>query len=287
MKTRRPYSYVILRYVHDPLSAEFVNVGLVMFAPETGNADAFLKAETRKTIGRMSAMFPDLQKPDFTAAMRSVDRVLNQAIRQLANDRLFPSGSTAGDFALRALPHDDSALQWSPVGTGLTSAAEETFERLYSRHVSRYDQQQQARRSDDEVWRPVRTLLDERNIGVPMEAKTIRSGDDEVEFQHAWKNGSWHVYQPISLDLADADGIRSKAHKWLGALTSLADSSTEPFLPHFIVGAPSDPKLDNAYHRAIRILQKAPNRPQIFEESQVGDLVDQIEDELRVHRAHF
>ncbi|MBP6600902.1 MAG: DUF3037 domain-containing protein [Verrucomicrobiales bacterium] len=30
-----PYSFCFLRYVHDPLSAEFVNVGVVLWAPQS------------------------------------------------------------------------------------------------------------------------------------------------------------------------------------------------------------------------------------------------------------
>jgi hypothetical protein len=52
--------------------------------------------------------------------------------------------------------------------------------------------------------------------------------DDEIDFQHAWKNGAWHCLEPVSFDLLRADSIREKAHKVLGELTSLRDA-TEPF----------------------------------------------------------
>lgn len=286
MTTRRTYSYTVLRYVHDPLSGEFVNVGLVVFAGSKQGEPAQLLCDTRKTIGRMSTLFPDLEKADFTAGMRAIDRALSRLAKQTALEGMFPSGTDVVSYVYRALPRDDSSLQWSPVGTGLSDNIEQTFEHLYQRFVSRYDQSQITRRSDDEIWRPVRARLEERHIGLPLEPKIIRSGDDEIEFQHAWKNGAWHVYEPISLDLADAEGIHRKAHRWLGALTSLANDSTEPFLPHLIVGAPSDPKLDAAYQRALRIMQKAPNQPKIFEENQVDRLVDLIEEEVRAHRAH-
>jgi hypothetical protein len=105
---------------------------------------------------------------------------------------------------------------------------------------------------------------------------------DDVFFKHAWKNGSWQVYEPVSFDLADADGIKTKAREWLGHLTAVVSdgSNVEPFKPHFIVGAPTDPKLRPAYDSALAILRRAPNDPEIFEETQIDDLVTRIEHEV-------
>lgn len=106
---------------------------------------------------------------------------------------------------------------------------------------------------------------------------------DEIVFKHAWKNGVWHVYEPLSFDLADSDGIKTKAREWLGHLAAVADGVTERFKPHFIVGAPGRPELRKAYDSALAILKKAPVPPEIFEESQVDDLIARIEDEVRAH----
>ena len=93
----------------------------------------------------------------------------------------------------------------------------------------------------------------------------------------------WHVYEPVSFDLSDADGIKTKAREWRGHLAAVADGATEAFKPHFIVGAPERPELHKAYESALSILRKASGQPEIFEESQIDDLVSQIEDEVRTH----
>lgn len=283
MTDQRPYSYAVLRYVHDPLAAEFVNVGVIVFVPGRVSQAAYLRAETRKTIGRMRDMFPDLDRTSFLSAMRAIDRGLSRLSKTVMQQGLLPTEGDALSIAHQALPKNDTSLQWSPVGSGLCKNPDSIFERLYERYVSKYDQRQARRRSDDEVWRPVRAKLEERRISIDLQPKVIRSGDDQVEFQHAWKNGAWHVYEPLSLDLADADGIAQKAHRWLGQLTSIAIDATERFQPHFIVGAPTNPQLEPAYQRALRILQKAPIDVEIFEESQVDLLVDRIEDEMKAH----
>ena len=64
------------------------------------------------------------------------------------------------------------------------------------------------------------------------------------------------------------------------ALSAVADD-VEPFKPHFIVGAPATDGLEDAYRSALAILRKAPNHPEIYEESEVDDFVAKIEDEVR------
>lgn len=283
---KRRYTYTVLRYVHDPIAAEFVNVGVVLFSAAASGAPACLRTSTRKTFGRVRDIFPDLDRDAFKQTMRTIERQLKCLGDELAREGMIVSEGDAATFAQRILPRDDSSLQWSPVGSGVSDDIEKAFDRLYARYIARYDGNSMPRRSDEEIWKPVRQRLEQRNLPVELEPKTIVGGDDKIEFQHAWKNGAWHVYEPLSLDLADADGIYRKVHRWLGQLTSVAPEATEPFHPHFIVGAPADPRLESAYRRAIKILKKSPGDVTVFEESEVDLFVDRIEDEMRGHREH-
>lgn len=278
---RRRYTYTVLRYVHDPITAEFINVGVVLFCPASSGLPALLKVSTRKTIGRMRDMFPDLDRKAFKTTMRVVERQLGRVAERLGKDDLVPSEGDASSFAREVLPADDSSLQWSPSGSGLTEAVDVAFDRLCARFITRYDTKQPARRTDDEIWKPVRQLLAERAVTVDLEPKIIVGSDDRIEFQHAWKNSVWHIYEPVSLDLADAERIQQKAYRWLGQLTSLGQTS-EPFQANFIVGAPADPNLQTAYQQALRILGK-PTNVMVYEEANVAQLVDRIEDEVRMH----
>lgn len=283
--TRRPYTYTILRYVHDPITGEFANVGAVVYFPPFEHSPAVLMSATRHTIGRIREMFPDLVRADFTSAMSSIDRSMKRLAAALGKETLLPTSGDALSFARRVLPADASSLQWSEVGSGVAENAEKALTRIYSRFVTRYDERAVGRRSDDEVWRPVRAELEQRNIPIELQKKTISSGDDAIDFSHAWKNGAWHAYEALSFDLADADGIAKKAHRWLGQLSSVAPQATEPFHTYFLVGKPTDAKLEPAYARAVNILRKAPSS-EVYEESQVVDFVNRIEDEVRAHNAH-
>ena len=160
MTEKQAYSYAVLRYIHDVVSEETLNVGVVMHAP----ASSFLKVRTRKTIGRLKQAFPDLDRADFADAMQAVDRGFSAVAIQANEMPLFDVRTDARAHALKVLPDDDSALQWSQTGIGLTADPTRIFERLYERYVTRYDSAQVKHRSDEDVWRPVREKLMERGV---------------------------------------------------------------------------------------------------------------------------
>jgi hypothetical protein len=262
------------------LTAEFINVGVVMYVPSEGR----VLARTRNTMGRLRGVFPDLDRGAFNSAMSSIRHGFRRIGKRKSTAGLFKTQDSVLAIAKEAVPSDDSSLQWSPVGGGFTNDVQETFERLYSQFVARYDHKAKHRRTDDEIWRPVLAKLEERDLAAKLHEKLIAGSLDDVTFKHAWKNGQWHVYEPVSFDLAEADSIKSKAREWLGHLSAVvADGTAEAFKPHFFVGAPSDPRLADAYDIAKKILRQAPNEPEVFEEGQLEEFVSQIEDEVRAH----
>jgi len=279
MRMKEPYSYVVLRYIHDILTGEFVNVGLVMVVP--GRPMILTKA--RKTFGRIKNVFPDLDSDSYKRAIEAIERGMKGVERGLKSEGLFKGDKTAGDYARIALPLDDSSLQWSPIGAGLTADPQKTFDQLYQRLVAHYDRPSLRRRSDEDVWRPVEAKLKEQGIAIELEPKRVQGSTDAVEFRHAWKNGRWHVYEPLSFDLSDADNIKDKARRWLGHLSAVKVGATEDVQVHFLVGRPQNASLVPAYRNAVEILRQVPFENAVFEEDQIDDFVNQIEDEVRHH----
>lgn len=278
MKGRFPYTYVLLRYRHDPLAGEFANVGVLLYEPGSG----FLDVKVRTTLGpRLTKMFPTLNGEAFKSALKMVARRVEKVGDREAGD-MFSSLGDAASFARRVLPDDDSSFVWGPIGSGVTAEPRETLDKLYARFVTQHEGKQRSTRDDAAVWRPVRDLLLARNIADCLQPKTISSQVDRVEFDHAWKNGAWHCYQPLSFDLASGDNIREKAARWAGHMFAL-QGSDEAFKSYFVVGAPSDPKLHDAYRRALRLLRLSPGDPEVIEEDAAENLVDRLEDELKAH----
>jgi hypothetical protein len=264
MTEQRSYTYTTLRYVHDVRTGEFLNVGVVIHAASLGR----LEFKTRKTFGRAKRMFPDLDGDAFHAAMRAVDRALAVQAQQVAAAGLLAGDGNAVSIARQALPADDSTLQWSELGSGVSDDLTKALDRLYARMVTRYDTHSTPRKTDDDVWRPVREKLAQLEIPIQLEEKIVTSATDEIAFK---------------LDLADADGIKDKARRWRGHLAAVADGAREELKLHFIVGAPQNPALRPAYQNALTILRQAEFNPTVFEDTQIDTLVAEIEDEVRAH----
>jgi hypothetical protein len=278
MTKKLAYTYTVLRYVHDTSTAEFVNVGLVLHCA----SQRYLGAKLRHTHRRLSAMFPDLDAGAFRASMTTIERALKVAGDAYQKEDLFHSDADATQLARSVLPSDDSSLQWSPTGSGLTGDPVAELDRLYTRLIGSYDERQERRRTDADVWRPIREKLDVARLSSKLREKVIRGADDVLEFKHAWKNGAWHCYEALSFDLADADGIKRKAREWMGHLTAVRDAP-EKFKPYVIVGAPSNTKLLPAYRDAMAILKKSPVETEVFPETEADRLVALIETELAAH----
>lgn len=274
------YSYTVLRYVHDTTTGEFVNVGVVLYAPGV----PFASAICRPTQGRVSKTFPDLDGDAFRRLMRLVQGRLEEVGARLTVE-LPLDGTPDSVMALvhDILPADDSSLQWSPPGGGVTNDPSKTLDQIYRRLVTHYDEKVvQARRTDEDVWRTYKKTLESRQVLKHLQAKKIVVQDDEVEFPYAWKNGLWHCLEPVSFDLANADSIREKAHKMLGRMLSVKDSK-EQFKLYLLLGEPQQESLRPAFDRAITILRKLPVENQLVTEAEAGDFTNRLALQMEEH----
>ena len=192
--SRRPYSYSVLRYMHDIVTGEFVNVGIVFLAPGHNGYAPVVLTEFKDRIQRLRPLFPDIDWSAFVSTIAAINRASRTVAKQVEADRLFSSGD-ARAVALRMLPHDGSSLQWSDVGTGIAKDIDKEFNRIADRMLSTYDRRTEARKTDEDVWRPVRQALAERHLPIEFEPKVIRGSVDTIEFAHSWKNGQIHAYE--------------------------------------------------------------------------------------------
>jgi len=281
MSTIHAYRYVVLRYVHDTTTGEFINVGVALHAPEA----RYVGALCRSTYGRLNKVFPGVNGEHFKSLMRYIQGQFEQLGERLHNELELESHASVLDIAHAVLPGDDSSLQWSPVGAGRSADPAATLEKLFERMVMRYEERApRAPRDEDDVWRHFRRTLEAQQLLSYFEPHTIAVSDDELEFKHTWKNGVLHCLEPVSFDLASADSIREKARRWLGRITSVAGSS-ERFRMYFLVGEPQDEALEDAYESALSILNKVPVEKSIVREPQAAELGKALLAEVEKHRA--
>ncbi len=273
------YTYTVLRYVHDIATGEFVNVGVVLYAPQ----GPYLGAKTRSTYGRLSRVFPDIDGNAFKRAMSHVELSIANTARTL-NDLFREKDLTALELATRTLTNDDSSLQWSSLGSGRTRSPAQELDRLFDKFVLRYEHTKTASRSDEEVWKSFSRALERRQVLSKLKQKEIVSDADRMTFRHAWKNGQWHCLEPISFDFTEGERIHNKAIRSAGQILALA-RAPERFKVYLLVGEPKRADLQSHYHRALRILETIPVASEIVPESQADSLADRIAIDVLAHES--
>ena len=202
--TRFPYTYTVLRYVHDIATEEFVNVGVVLVSPEGRFADFRL----RSTTGRLSCMFSDFDGEHFRRVIRHLEDRLATLAKQVVGLPFKEHARDALAMATRVIREDDSAFQWSPPGGGVSSDLRHTLDRIYERLVARHDDSPRESRSGEDIWMTFSKRMGEAVCFTPFPPGNVSATDNEIEFQHAPKNPERHWLEPSPFDLRESQRIQ-------------------------------------------------------------------------------
>jgi hypothetical protein len=275
---KTPYTFVVLRYVHDVLTAEFVNIGVILYAPEA----KYLDARLAKAIGRASRFFGGIELGHLKSIQRHLGGRIDQLAERLSDEIVLdrpPSDVT--ECVSQILPPDDSSLQVSGQGGGFTSDPQRRLEALYSQYVLKYGGPDALRRGrpDEAVLSVFRKKLSEAHLIPKLRPKKIVGKDYEHEFPISWKNGIWNASEAISLDLLNEKEILDKANRWLGRTMSLADSE-ETFKLFLLLGEPQSEGLRVAYTHAQNILNKMTCDHEFFGENEAGDFAEIVKQQI-------
>jgi hypothetical protein len=130
MKTT--YNSIALRYVHDVVTGEFVNIGVVVYVPE----QRFLDARFTTSYERLNAVFLKIDHQHLRALVRYMANRFEELGAEVRDGLVVPGNLS--ELVKQVLPADDSSLQWSQMGGGLTVDPAKALDELYSRFVERY-----------------------------------------------------------------------------------------------------------------------------------------------------
>lgn len=220
----KKYQYQVLRYLPDRISGEFINIGVVLYCPE----ERYLKAKVVEKIGRLSSTF-DIK--DSHSLLRTIKfiRVSFQHREKEVFDA--SNGQTIENLATitnLVLPKDDSSLFFTEVKLGLDMDCDKALEDLYYRMTKDSDDiKDMDIRKDAEVWSKIyKDYFQEAGIIPHLKKHTVTTQTDEISFDRAWKNGSWHCFEPLSFNLQKIDSIKNKVYRWAGKIQEL-DKSEE------------------------------------------------------------
>ena len=275
MKTA--YTFVTLRYVHDVVTGEFANVGVVLFAP----GERYLEARFTTSYERLNALFVKIDHANYRNLIRYLsNRFVELAAEMRTGLDLVPLQGVE-ELVRRVLPKDDSSLQWSAPGGGFSANLGDTVSQIYSRMVERYARTDESpRRDDDDIAKPFKTRL--KKAAEKLQEKRIAGEDYQYDFQYAWKNAIWHLYEPVSFDLMDPGSIVEKANRWLGRGMALQDSK-DRFQIHFLLGEPQRPGTERAFESAKHLLVKIPGKPELVNERDVEAFADSVALDISNH----
>ena len=280
MMQRTPYSFSILRYIHDITSEEFINVGIILAAHDR----SFIFSKININYGRAKKIFPTLNAENYRKRLKSIQSLVDGMAIRDQHSLQFTSENPLSGVLQHVLAKDDSALQWSATKSGLSKDLSETLSALYTRYVVKFEKTVvDNKKKDEDIWREFKGELEKRHLIKFLTPTTISSSDDSVRFDHAWKNGIWHCFEPISFDLSSASSIKEKAHKWLGQISSVAEGAEEEFAVYFLAGKPVETDLHEAYKQALGILKKS-SKVQVFEEDDATEFSRNFENKVKKHQ---
>jgi hypothetical protein len=271
--THRPYSYVVLRYVPDPGAGEGLNVGVVLYSE--GERHFAHRIDSR--YERLSSAFAQFDGQAFRRTVANLKHAFRDAERSFAGAPLFSGDRSLSDWLKTILP-DGGSLHFTSPRHGLSSDLAEEVNALYDRMVESQKARTDdlPRRDDAQVWRDYQKLLNPRVVNA-LQPKSFTTQLVTVEFEHAVKNGAWHVIQPLSMDFRQAEGIQRKASQWAGTamgLVGVPDLGTV----FFLLGEPHAHR--QAYDRAKALLDRVPVKHEIVEERDADRLNQRLLDLL-------
>ena len=225
---------IVVRYVHDLTTQEFVNVGVVVLCPEL----SFVGARFLPSWTRVTQMFPDADPVHLRRLANRVSDVLAEWRERWSTELRFsePPSSATALFAQLA-PAQESGLLLSKTIVGVTANPARTLEEIFARQVGKFlAHSEPTSRDDGDVWQSFESRFASMEVH-SLQPRRVSIPHYTHEFQHAWQNGVWNAAQPLSLDLMVSRTIVEKAISWVGRVKAL-DVSPEPCRVAFLVGFP-------------------------------------------------
>lgn len=278
MKT---YQYQVLRYLHDYVTGEFVNVGLVFYEPET----RFLRAQVIPKTQRLTDFFPGLVGRHILSVLKHFANVVNRRGQALAT--LAPLFTSLDEFDLNGFTlglvrPNDAAWQLTTVEQGLTLNPADTFAGLYQRLIGEYQQEAPpARTADEQVWRQTyKQYFDRHHLTEKLESRQVLTANDEIKFDHTWQNGVLNCFEAVSFQLKQPAKVKDKAYKWVGRLTELGTGDV-PLHVYLLTAAPTDPALQAVVEQIITAASTTKVKVDIIHESEAEIFASRIERKMQ------
>lgn len=274
----KPYQYQIVRYTHDRVTGEFVNVGVILYSPE----DRFLETLVTNRYARVSNFFPSANGLTLIQTLRQFRREVDRIAKQ--QYELFQIPPSLEAITGGILPKDDSALSLTPMKQGIDINPQIALNDLYYRLVEKYlTIDQTTTQTDEEAWRQAyKTYFDKYGVTGRLIEHKVETRNDSFTFDKAWKNEVWHCYQPLSLNLADSSSVKTKVYRWSGILSELATAEEIIHLTFLLTRSGESPDEEVFIHD--RLTYESKNlRVEIVTENEAEVVARNVKQAIQMH----
>lgn len=275
------YQYQILRYTPDQVSEEFVNLGVVLFDLD----NRVLSSRFVNKSSRISVVFPDASSRHLVSTLKHIKGAFHTIEERLSNELNLDKVGNIEEITGSVLPKDDSALVFSSVRHGrdvdLKAACADIFERIILRNMSDVDEVELRR--DREVWNKVyKTYFERYQVAQKLHLHTIKTRNDVLRFDRAWKNGQWNCFESVALDLTRPDSVKNKVYKWVGKLDEL-QTSKEPVALFLLSTLPKDNDLRKFIYKKLDNKTFNKSRVKLVTEEEAEKLARKFKTEIERH----
>ena len=255
------YQYSVIRYHHDLSTGEFLNIGIAIYAPELN----YFKAQITSKYSRITDTFCTANGEEYRYYINRLMRRFENKNHDLSStqDALFNKESTDLEKILREYLRKESSFQYSNPSSGISKSSidsiDKAFNNLYDKYVEKYIKKQDNRtRNEDQIWKDVylpRIEEVQKNLVYSLVHTVVKTDYDDISYDYAWKNGKWHLIQPISFDLIKPGSITEKAQRFLGK-NVLLNTSEEVKALYILLGQPQNKEKEivKSYNKAKDII---------------------------------
>ncbi len=272
----RPYEYTVIKYVHDPVAHECLNIGVLVLS--VNDDRVFFDGRFEQRYGRLSEAFSGFNGENFRRSVSRLQRQVDRLSTHLQQTQLFTAEPPSlGELIKELIPDPGMSFRNGEVNGGITDDSAEELGRLFHRFISsQYEQKQGSNRSDEVVWNTFKNPLKAHHVLDKLVEKTFIADEFEYTFNHAFKNGKWHVLESASFDYVDAESLKRKATNYLGIGTALA-RNPEIGKMYLLLGKPSREAYLEKYERAKRFLsENLQIDHELFEEDDAEALASRV-----------
>lgn len=270
------YQYQIVRYIHDRVTGEFVNVGLVFYDPKT----QFLKCKVVNKFGRISNFFTDVKGHFLITSLKHFEKEINDFLNNSKEtEKHFES---LDSITRKILPQDDSALVCTEVKRAIDINFETAFEDMFNRIVDRYTEEPiSSKHNDNYAWKKYyKDHFEKLGLTKKLKKHSVKTHTDIIDFDKAWKNGSWHCYQSLSLDLKREESIKNKIYRWSGVLKQL-ESTKEDLHLYFLTTTPNtNHNIQSLIEEALTVKGNAKVKVTLVKESEAEEFAAEVKKEM-------